>query len=239
MRTVSSGRGTMVAAAWADAYAAQDEWLAWQARGGIAPCGVKLATLPGGGRPVTVTGWLTSEMRLTNAACLPAELRECSVEVEVAARLGTGGSPVTRRDAIGMIASLHVAFEFVATSPTLAEIGAQQFVARNVNARAFVVAEPGLGVEEGLRELMSSDVRVTAPGGHLDWAGGTPSDVVAAVMEAGDSLARRGHRLQPGWWILTGRIGAKLDLAEVTGLTAHLGRFESVTAMWDTSRSGT
>lgn len=239
MRTASSRRSTTVAASWADAYAAQDEWLASQARAGIAPCGVKLATLPDGDRPVTVTGWLTSEMRLNNGACLPAALRGCSVEVEVAARLGAGGIPVTRQDAIGMIASLHVAFEFVATSPTLVEIGAQQFVARNVNARAFVVAEPGLGAEQGLLELTSSDARVTAPGRHLDWVGGTPPDVVAAVMEAGDSLARRGHRLQPGWWILTGRVGAKLDLAEVTGLTATLGRFGSVTAMWDMSRSGT
>jgi 2-keto-4-pentenoate hydratase len=239
MSTARSGRGTAVAAAWADAYVAQDDWLATQVRGGIAPCGVKLATLPDGDGPVTVTGWLTSEMQLKNSACLPAALRASSIEVEVAARLGAGGVPTTRQDAIGMIASLHVAFEFVATSPTLAEIGAQQLVARNVNALAFLVAVPGLGAEQGLRELTSSDVRVTAPGGPLGWAGGTPPDVVAAVMEAGGSLARRGHRLQPGWWILTGRIGAKLDPAEVTGLTAHLGRFESVTAKWDTSRSGT
>lgn len=237
MTTVNSGYGGTRATALAEAYGAQDAWLESQVRRGVVPCGVKLATLPGDGMPVTVTGWLTSEMDLGNGARLPGALRESSIEVEIAARLGAGGTPTTRKDAVGMIASLHVALELVANSPTVAEVGVARLVARNVNAVAFVVAEPGLSTEQGLRELTSSAVRVTTPTEPLDWAGGAFPDVVSAVMEAGDSLARRGHRLQSGWWVLTGRIGAKLDLARVTGLAAHLGQFGSVRVTSDTSGS--
>lgn len=217
-----------------NAYTVQDEALRLRLERGETLVGVKLGvTSRAKQRQVGVStpnvAWLTDAMVLGSGLPVPVdELIHPRVEPEIAFVLADGlsGPGINAGSAMRAVGSVHAALEVIDSRYSGYQFTLPDVTADNGSSGRFVLGSKPVD-PQGL-DLALEGCLLEVDGEVVDSASGAAvlGHPAEALAFAANSLAARGHEMQPGWIVLTGGMTDAIPLDGVLSVGAqftHLG----------------
>lgn len=219
-----------------DAYAIQDGFIATLEQSGMTRVGAKIglsapAALAALGLEEPVSGLLYDAMHLTDGAELPAGPHvHPHAEAEICFRLGADldDPNLSEADAIAAIDQIMPSIELVNSRFKDWAGKPMDMVAENVSSGWFVTGTPAEGIDpKTLGEAtmqMFVNGEVVAEGQGSATHGGP----LLALIWLARNLAKRGHPLKAGDYVMSGTFAAKLPVAAGSDLRVEIAGVGSV-----------
>jgi 2-oxo-3-hexenedioate decarboxylase len=219
------------------AYRIQDETLCRRIERGETLVGVKLGLTSRAkqqqmnvDRPLTA--WLTDAMALPAGGRLPwRRLIHPRVEPEIVFVMGRrlAGPGVTAAAALAAVDRVHAGLEVIDSRYRDFRFTLPDVVADNASSAHYLTGPLAASAASLNLPLEACNLEVdgqlvaTATGAAVQ---GNPAEALAM---AANSLAERGHAIEPGWIVLTGGMTDAIPLTEGSTVTAHFTHLGSVT----------